>query len=313
MVPLGTPLLAGPGAIVATMLAVQQADRRWPGGRRRARAARDDGRGLPVPPVRRPGARRAGGVAGRCWPPASRGCCSRRSPCRWSPTRPVLRHRRLTWMSPGRVGASVRGAAQQVFEGMPQPLLRRARPSPGLPRVPAPLPVPVPRPASPPSRPQRAHTSVGLATHNALRDWWDLPRGERTASGGAALLRKAWIETGFRDDDQSGRWRPRRGEVRPTSATSTRTTSRAGSSAPSRCGPTAWCSTAASTASTSRDGRARHRRLQDQPRAPHRGGRAHVAAVGPVCRRGLDDVPAPRCGSSSTTCPPARSRPTRIP
>ena len=63
----------------------------------------------------------------------------------------------------------------------------------------------------PTSRPQRAHTSVGLATHNALRDWWDLPRGERTASGGAALLRKAWIETGFRDDDQSGRWRSRVG------------------------------------------------------------------------------------------------------
>lgn len=63
----------------------------------------------------------------------------------------------------------------------------------------------------PTSRPQRAHTSVGIATHNALRDWWDLPRRERTAAGGAALLRKAWIETGFRDDDQSGRWRSRVG------------------------------------------------------------------------------------------------------
>ena len=37
------------------------------------------------------------------------------------------------------------------------------------------------------------------------------PARERTAAGGAALLRKAWIETGFRDDDQSGRWRSRVG------------------------------------------------------------------------------------------------------
>jgi RecB family exonuclease len=60
-----------------------------------------------------------------------------------------------------------------------------------------------PRPAP---RPQRAHTSIGIATHNALRNWWDLPRRERTASAGAALLRQAWIEVGFRDSDQSERW-----------------------------------------------------------------------------------------------------------
>jgi RecB family exonuclease len=103
-------------------------------------------------------------------------------------------------------------AGQGVFEGMPTPLYA-ASPS----RLLAYLECPrryrfqyLDRPR-PTSRPQRAHTSVGIATHNALRDWWDLPRRERTAAGGAMLLRKAWIETGFRDDDQSGRWRIRVG------------------------------------------------------------------------------------------------------
>src|SRR4051794_18565961 len=63
----------------------------------------------------------------------------------------------------------------------------------------------------PQARPQRAHTSVGIATHNALRDWWDLPRAERTAASGAELVRKAWIENGFRNNDQSTRWRSRVG------------------------------------------------------------------------------------------------------
>jgi RecB family exonuclease len=56
-------------------------------------------------------------------------------------------------------------------------------------------------------RPGRAHTSIGIATHNALRDWWDLPRGGRTATAGVALLRQAWIEVGFRDSEHSARWR----------------------------------------------------------------------------------------------------------
>ncbi|MEO8829685.1 PD-(D/E)XK nuclease family protein [Lapillicoccus sp.] len=67
---------------------------------------------------------------------------------------------------------------------------------------------------TPPTRRPRAHTSVGLATHNALRDWWDLPCGERTPRAGATLLRQAWIEVGFRDIEQSARWRTRvAGEV----------------------------------------------------------------------------------------------------
>ena len=67
------------------------------------------------------------------------------------------------------------------------------------------------RPA-PPRRSQRAHTSVGNAVHNALRDWWDLP--ERTPTGGAGLLDRSWIDVGFRDGEQSQEWRRRmRGAV----------------------------------------------------------------------------------------------------
>lgn len=61
----------------------------------------------------------------------------------------------------------------------------------------------------PPVRTQRAHTSLGLATHNALRDWWDLPDARRTPSGGGRLLEDAWIDVGFRDREQSGTWRTR--------------------------------------------------------------------------------------------------------
>ena len=59
----------------------------------------------------------------------------------------------------------------------------------------------------PKARPQRAHTSVGVAVHNALRDWWDLAPEQRTAAAGAELVRTSWIELGFRDADQSQRWR----------------------------------------------------------------------------------------------------------
>ncbi|QGN59472.1 recombinase RecB [Nostocoides sp. HKS02] len=64
------------------------------------------------------------------------------------------------------------------------------------------------RPA-PAARSQRAHTSVGVAVHNALRDWWDLAPGERTPQAGAELVRTSWIETGFRDVAQSLEWRTR--------------------------------------------------------------------------------------------------------
>jgi putative RecB family exonuclease len=99
-------------------------------------------------------------------------------------------------------------AQQGVFEGMPTPLYP-ASPSRLLAYLDCPRRYRLqyldrPRPAA---RPQRAHTSVGLATHNALRDWWDLPLPRRTPAAAAALVRGAWIETGFRDAEQSLRWR----------------------------------------------------------------------------------------------------------
>jgi putative RecB family exonuclease len=61
----------------------------------------------------------------------------------------------------------------------------------------------------PKARPQRAHTSVGVATHNALRDFWDLAPVERTPTAVARLVRQSWIDVGFRDPDQSAHWRAR--------------------------------------------------------------------------------------------------------
>ena len=61
----------------------------------------------------------------------------------------------------------------------------------------------------PQARSQRAHTSVGIATHNALRDFWDLPAARRTPAGVAELVRSSWIDVGFRDPEQSAAWRLR--------------------------------------------------------------------------------------------------------
>ena len=61
----------------------------------------------------------------------------------------------------------------------------------------------------PPARPQRAHTSIGVATHNALRDYWDLAPADRSAAAAPGLVRRAWVDAGFRDPEQSVRWRSR--------------------------------------------------------------------------------------------------------
>ncbi|MDQ2853083.1 MAG: PD-(D/E)XK nuclease family protein [Actinomycetota bacterium] len=67
---------------------------------------------------------------------------------------------------------------------------------------------------SPPGRLQRAHTSVGLSVHNSLRDFWDLPMAARTPDGVRELIRTRWLPAGFKDADQSTRWRSRvTGEV----------------------------------------------------------------------------------------------------
>jgi putative RecB family exonuclease len=63
-----------------------------------------------------------------------------------------------------------------------------------------------PKPAA---RSQRAHTSVGVATHNALRDFWDLKPVERTPTAVEQLVRQSWMDVGFRDPAQSTQWRMR--------------------------------------------------------------------------------------------------------
>lgn len=52
-----------------------------------------------------------------------------------------------------------------------------------------------------------AHNSMGAAVHVALKQWWDLPRRQRTAGAAANLLDAAWLRDGFRDDEQSDQWR----------------------------------------------------------------------------------------------------------
>ncbi|WP_411285128.1 RecB family exonuclease [Lapillicoccus sp.] len=99
------------------------------------------------------------------------------------------------------------GTAQGAFPGMPLPLYS-ASPSRLLAWLDCPRRYRMqyldrPRPAT---RPPRAHTSVGVATHHALRDWWDLPDEVRTAAAGPELVRTSWIDVGFRDPDQSATW-----------------------------------------------------------------------------------------------------------
>src|SRR5665648_307472 len=63
-----------------------------------------------------------------------------------------------------------------------------------------------PKPAT---RSQRAHTLVGVATHNALRDFWELTPAERTPKAVERLVRRSWIDVVFRDPDLSADWRLR--------------------------------------------------------------------------------------------------------
>jgi putative RecB family exonuclease len=61
----------------------------------------------------------------------------------------------------------------------------------------------------PPKSPPRAHTSLGVAVHSALARWWDLEPDRRTPSAAASLVRSSWVRSGFRDEEQSERWRAR--------------------------------------------------------------------------------------------------------
>jgi len=99
---------------------------------------------------------------------------------------------------------------EETFSGMPQRLYR-ASPSKLLAWLDCPRRYRMqyldrPRPSA---RPRRAHTSVGVATHNVLRDFWDLAPAERTPGAVERLVRQSWIDVGFRDPDQSARWRDR--------------------------------------------------------------------------------------------------------
>ncbi len=51
------------------------------------------------------------------------------------------------------------------------------------------------------------HTSMGSAVHNALREWFTLAPEARTKDKGAELVIKHWRNEGFRDDEQSERYR----------------------------------------------------------------------------------------------------------
>lgn len=112
----------------------------------------------------------------------------------------------VTEMSSNQPGEPV----QQAFSGMPQRLVT-ASPSKLLTWLDCPrryrmayLDRPRPQP-----RAQRAHTSVGVATHNALRDFWDLPPADRTPGAAGRLVHGAWVEAGFKDAEQSAHWRER--------------------------------------------------------------------------------------------------------
>jgi RecB family exonuclease len=107
-------------------------------------------------------------------------------------------------------GEPAQEPVQQQFAGMPKRLYS-ASPSKLLTWLDCPRRYRMqyldrPRPAA---RQQRAHTSIGVATHNALRDFWDLAPAERTPAAVEHLVRQSWIDVGFRDTEQSEDWRVR--------------------------------------------------------------------------------------------------------
>jgi len=55
--------------------------------------------------------------------------------------------------------------------------------------------------------PPWAHLSYGTSAHNVLRSWWELPPGERRPQAADGLMREGWLTDGYRDEEQSSRWR----------------------------------------------------------------------------------------------------------
>ena len=62
---------------------------------------------------------------------------------------------------------------------------------------------------TPPKGPPWAHNTVGSAVHAALRAWWELPVERRTTVAARQLMYQSWSDNGFRDAEQSARWRAR--------------------------------------------------------------------------------------------------------
>jgi RecB family exonuclease len=54
-----------------------------------------------------------------------------------------------------------------------------------------------------------AHSTLGAVVHNALRAFFELPRGQRTAERAVALLRRYWKSDGFAHDEQAAEYRER--------------------------------------------------------------------------------------------------------
>lgn len=61
--------------------------------------------------------------------------------------------------------------------------------------------------------PAWGHNSVGASVHNALAAWWREPYERRTPLMAAILLSNGWLTDGFRDAEQSLRWRDRAREM----------------------------------------------------------------------------------------------------
>jgi putative RecB family exonuclease len=101
-------------------------------------------------------------------------------------------------------------SAQTVLPGMPRRLLRASPKSlsdfSDCPRRYRYASIDRPMPAR---GPRFAHHTVGTALHQALAGWWDLPVERRTPAAARQLLYAAWSPAGFRDAEQSDRWRAR--------------------------------------------------------------------------------------------------------
>jgi len=54
-----------------------------------------------------------------------------------------------------------------------------------------------------------AHFAFGNSVHAALREWFELPFDQRPSQDVDALVRQVWIDSGFRDREQSDEWRAR--------------------------------------------------------------------------------------------------------